>query len=180
MFRAFENMFDRWKMRLRGKNGQSMLEFAMVFPFFLMAIYGILYFGFLFADYITLNDIARSTARTASMSTDSTKHIKAKQLAKTKNLPSAALNQPIFLFVTDGTQEGKATYDIDRADHNVTVTIQAPLNDKVVLAKLFQTFLNFRWNDGSGQMDAGNELPFRDGLSVTYTMYDETKSSSGS
>ena len=68
MFCTIECMHERWRKRLQSRKGQSLIEFAMVFPFFLLALYGILYFGFLFADYVTLNDIARSTARTASMS----------------------------------------------------------------------------------------------------------------
>ena len=70
MFCTIECMHERWRKRLRNRKGQSLLEFAMVFPFFLLALYGILYFGFLFADYVTLNDIARSTARSPHISTN--------------------------------------------------------------------------------------------------------------
>lgn len=188
MFGAFERMHERWRKRLRNRKGQSLIEFAMVFPFFLLALYGILYFGFLFADYVTLNDIARSTARTAAMSTESVETIKAKQIAKTGRMPSEALGDPIFLFIQDGKEideDGNdyvISYDKDETTgtRNVTVTIKARLNTNALLAKLFKTFYNFRWNDGSGVRDAGNSLPFEDGLTIQYTMYDEIQNRSKS
>ncbi|MCI6283562.1 TadE/TadG family type IV pilus assembly protein [Selenomonas sp.] len=179
MFCAIERTLGRWRQRLKNRKGQSLIEFAMVFPFFLLALYGILYFGFLFADYVTLNDIARSTARTAALSTESGTVIKQKQLEKTGRMPSEALGDPIFLFTKNGVEYDPNNYQIayetDAATgiHNVTVTIKAKLNTGAFLARMFETFYNFRWNDGSGKTDAGNSLPFSDGLAITYTMYDE-------
>lgn len=182
-------VFERWRKRLRNRKGQSLIEFAMVFPFFLLALYGILYFGFLFADYVTLNDIARSTARTAAMSTESASVIKAKQLTKTGRLPSESLGDPIFLFTRKGVEYDPNNYQIayetDDATgtHNVTVTIKAKLNTNAFLAKMFLAFYNFRWNDGSknAKTDVGNKLPFEEGgLNITYTMYDEIQNRSKS
>ena len=172
MFGAFERMHERWRKRMQNRKGQSLVEFALVFPFFLLAIYGILYFGFVFADYITLNDIARSTARTASLSTEADDTIKARQLEKTGRLPSEALGTPVFHFVENGTLASGSTYEINRSNHNVTVKIGAPVNSKALIANLFLTFYNFRW----GRSDSANALPFKDGLTVTYTMYDESGS----
>lgn len=45
------------------QKGQSLIEFALVFPFFLFLILGIIYSGMLFYDYSTLSNIARSAAR---------------------------------------------------------------------------------------------------------------------
>ena len=51
------------------QRGQSIVEFALIFPFFLLLLFGIIYTGMLFADYISLNDIARSSAREAAIAT---------------------------------------------------------------------------------------------------------------
>ena len=186
MFCAIERTLGRWRQRLKNRKGQSLIEFAMVFPFFLLALYGILYFGFLFADYVTLNDIARSTARTAALSTESGTVIKQKQLEKTGRMPSEALGDPIFLFTHKGVEYDPKNYqiayetDTTTGTHNVTVTIKAKLNTSAFLAKMFLAFYNFRWNDGSGVRDAGNSLPFEDGLTIQYTMYDEIQNRSKS
>lgn len=54
-------------MLRRGQRGQSMVEFGIVIPFFLIFIMGIAYFGAAISDYIALNNMARSCAREASI-----------------------------------------------------------------------------------------------------------------
>ena len=54
-------------MMYRFQKGQSIVEFALVLPLFLLIVFGIINFGFLFADYVALNDVARSSAREASI-----------------------------------------------------------------------------------------------------------------
>ena len=53
------------------QKGQSILEFAVVLPLFLLVIYGIIYFGMAFTDYMALNNIARSSVREASLTSGS-------------------------------------------------------------------------------------------------------------
>ena len=43
--------------------GQALVEFALVLPFFLLLVFGIIYSGMLFYDYSTLSNVARSAAR---------------------------------------------------------------------------------------------------------------------
>lgn len=49
------------------ERGQAVVEFALVMPFLLLFIFGIAYMGFLFSDYLTLSNLARSSAREASI-----------------------------------------------------------------------------------------------------------------
>ena len=49
------------------EKGQSIIEFAIVFPLFLALFMGIAYFGMLFFDFMTVADVARSSAREASL-----------------------------------------------------------------------------------------------------------------
>ena len=55
---------------MRRQAGQSIVEFALVLPLFLFLVFGIIYFGCFFADYITLSNAARSSAREAAVGTD--------------------------------------------------------------------------------------------------------------
>lgn len=52
--------------------GQSLVEFALVIPFFLFLVFAIIYAGMLFHDYSALSSIARSAAREAAIITETT------------------------------------------------------------------------------------------------------------
>lgn len=53
---------------MRKQKGQDMVEFAILLPLFLMILLGIIYSGFFFSDYLTLNNIARYSARHVELS----------------------------------------------------------------------------------------------------------------
>ena len=52
---------------MKKSKGQSLVEFALVVPFFLFLVFAIIYGGMLFHDYSTLTGIARSAAREAAI-----------------------------------------------------------------------------------------------------------------
>jgi Flp pilus assembly protein TadG len=52
----------------RGQDGQALVEFALVLPFLLMILIGIIQFGVLFNQYLTLTDAVRAGARQAAVS----------------------------------------------------------------------------------------------------------------
>lgn len=52
---------------LNWKKAQAMVEFAVMIPLFIMFIMGIMYSGMIFADYMSFNNIARSSAHEASL-----------------------------------------------------------------------------------------------------------------
>ena len=45
------------------QKGQALVEFALILPFFLLLVFGLIYSGMLFHDYSTLSTIARTAAR---------------------------------------------------------------------------------------------------------------------
>jgi Flp pilus assembly protein TadG len=51
------------KPRRRIGNGQSIVEFALILPVFLLLVMGIVDFGWLFRDYVTITNSAREGAR---------------------------------------------------------------------------------------------------------------------
>lgn len=59
----------RSRRRLRGEDGQAMLEFALVLPIFLLILCGMLDYGWLYYNQLALNNICREGARYAVVST---------------------------------------------------------------------------------------------------------------
>jgi Flp pilus assembly protein TadG len=56
------------RKRLAGERGQAMTEFAIVLPVFLVLIFGIIQFGIVWKNYVTLTDAARAGARRGTVS----------------------------------------------------------------------------------------------------------------
>ena len=52
---------------MRKQKGQSLVEFALVVPLFLLLLFGIIYSGMFFHDYSSLSNTARSAAREAAI-----------------------------------------------------------------------------------------------------------------
>ena len=53
---------------IRNQKGQAFVEFAIVLPIFLLLVLGIVQFGILFNNYLTLTDAVRAGARQAAVS----------------------------------------------------------------------------------------------------------------
>ena len=58
----------RLLQRLRNERGQAMVEFALVLPILMALLLGIIQFGIVFNNYITLTDATRAGARKAAVS----------------------------------------------------------------------------------------------------------------
>jgi Flp pilus assembly protein TadG len=56
------------QQRLRGESGQALVEFALVLPALMAILLGIIQFGVVFKDYLTLTDAVREGARKAAVS----------------------------------------------------------------------------------------------------------------
>jgi Flp pilus assembly protein TadG len=57
------------KLRLnRNEQGQTMTEFALVLPVLALLLFGVMQFGILFNNYVTLTDGVRAGARKAAVS----------------------------------------------------------------------------------------------------------------
>lgn len=54
------------------QKGQAIVEFALVLPFLILFIIGLMYFGLMFSNYVSMNNIAREVARSAAMLSDDT------------------------------------------------------------------------------------------------------------
>ena len=58
----------RQRKLIAEEKGQSMAEFAIVLPVLVVLLFGIVQFGILFNNYVTLTDAVRAGARTAAVS----------------------------------------------------------------------------------------------------------------
>src|SRR5436190_4644272 len=54
--------------RFHNERGQTMVEFAIVLPVLCLLLFGIIQFGILFNNYVTLTDAVRAGARKAAVS----------------------------------------------------------------------------------------------------------------
>ena len=160
-------------MKLMQK-GQSMVEFAVIFPFFMFLIMSLAYFGLAFADYLQLNNIARSSAREAlnytNITTEDNKNKSNDQLnndLKTNyNKVKAKYSEQKLLSDMYSWGDSSSQYDItyDKNNENVTVTIKAPLNkDTDSLPAIMDRLTNSKISD-SGTFD----------INIKYTMYSGT------
>ena len=61
-------MPSRNNIEIRDERGQTMTEFAIVLPMLAMLLFGIIQFGILYNNYVTVTDAARAGARKAAVS----------------------------------------------------------------------------------------------------------------
>ena len=145
---------------MKFQRAQSMVEFALVLPLFMLVLFGIIYFGMAFSDYIALNSFARSSAREASISTESEPYNDIKVKYSQKDFPANLYEWDQKDFTIKDitiTNDGKSS-------KNVQVTIDANLStDKDSLAQIFRNIL-------------GEDSLFD--IHIQYTMYKEPSSSS--
>ncbi len=157
-------------MKLMQK-GQSMVEFAVIFPFFMFLIMSLTYFGLAFADYLQLNNIARSSAREAINYTNITAEDNSKksnsqlnkELKESYNKVKEKYRKQELISDMYSWGDNSSQYDIvyDKGNENVTVTIKAPLNkSKDSLPAIMDRLTNSSVSD-SGTFD----------INIKYTMY---------
>jgi Flp pilus assembly protein TadG len=56
------------RLETRSEQGQTMTEFAIVLPVLVLLVFGVIQFGILFNNYVTLTDAVRAGARKAAVS----------------------------------------------------------------------------------------------------------------
>jgi Flp pilus assembly protein TadG len=56
------------KRRIENERGQTMTEFAFVLPILLVLLFGIIQFGIIFNNYVSLTDAARAASRKGAVS----------------------------------------------------------------------------------------------------------------
>lgn len=103
---------------MKRQKGQSIVEFAIVLPFFLLLLFGIFYSGMLFHDYSTLSNIARSAAREAAIA----------ETTNYSNISSHYQNQELLTSLYQKTSFEIKKGENDNKDDEVYVKITMRLN----------------------------------------------------
>lgn len=98
---------------MKRQKGQSLVEFALVTPFFLLLVFALIYSGMLFHDYNTLSNIARSAAREAAI-LESTSQTDYNEIAGhyTGQATITSLYTQSSFDVTPVTQDGEAYVEV--------------------------------------------------------------------
>jgi len=93
------------KKMIRDERGQTMTEFAIILPVLVVMLFGIIQFGIVFNNYVTLTDAVRAGAREASVARQSANPSAAATAAVRSS--AANLNQSnLNVTVTSGWQPG--------------------------------------------------------------------------
>ncbi len=99
---------------IREQRGQTMVEFTIVLPILLLLLLGILQFGVVFNNYITLTDAVRAGARQASVGrsvADPTGAAVSRVRASATDLDQTKLNVTVTSLWTQGSDVTvQATY----------------------------------------------------------------------
>ena len=150
---------------LKRQQGQTIVEFALVIPIFLLILMGIMSFAMYFSDYIALNNIARSVAREASLLTnkaDDNELWSAIPTRYVKDVPSDS--DPTTYYLPN------SAYTWDPS----TMTITAVGADKTDVKVSIRAYVS-----GSGPVRALANLmgdsSFLNSIEIDYTMYWEKK-----
>ncbi|WP_294160622.1 TadE/TadG family type IV pilus assembly protein [uncultured Selenomonas sp.] len=113
------------KFQIGRSKGQSIVEFALVLPLFMLFLTGIFQFGLYYADYSALENVARSSARMAALG-------KTEQEVRDSYIDDAP-NMHVHVWDPDSTEDFDITIpEVDKStgkpvDPDVTVTIHAGL-----------------------------------------------------
>ena len=104
---------SRRRTIIRDERGQTMVEFALVVPILCVVLFGVLQFGALYNDYVTLTDATRVGARKAAVS---------RHEANPEGAAEAAARAS-----ADGLDQGQLDIDVNASgwEHGETVTVTA-------------------------------------------------------
>ncbi|MCR5177123.1 MAG: pilus assembly protein [Anaerovibrio sp.] len=125
---------------MKFQRGQSIVEFAIIMPLFLLFIFGIIYTGFAFSDYLMLNHTVRSVAHEASLADTEDEYPN----IIINNTQYAVLKSDLYKWEPDrttGTNNKYLTIKHDNTRHEVIVTATATYNtSQSYIARLLNGF----------------------------------------
>lgn len=109
------------------QKGQGLIEFALVLPLFLLLVWGIIYFGFFFSDYLTMGQMARSSAREAVIQSVG-KENKKESYDEIRNKNAIKYMGMLHTSLYKFDPSDNNCFSITEDNKNVKVTVQANLN----------------------------------------------------
>ena len=114
-------MKNRVRKKCRGEDGQAMVEFALILPIFLLILCGIIDFGWLFYNQLSLNNACREGARYAVVNTA--------EGNGTQAIINHIENATTTVFANDGVRvDVEYTTPSDPTAGDVTVSMEADIS----------------------------------------------------
>lgn len=114
-------MKNRMRKKCRGEDGQAMVEFALILPIFLLILCGIIDFGWLFYNQLSLNNACREGARYAVVNTA--------EGNGTQAIINHIENATTTVFANDGVRiDVEYTTPSDPTAGDVTVSMEADIS----------------------------------------------------
>lgn len=152
---------------MKRQKGQDIVEFALLLPIFLLVLCGIIYCGFMFGDYQTVQGIVRNAAREAAVVGQYTESTDPSQPIDNYKIIADKYNQILkeqkvitHLYVPDAA--GMQVVSTNEKKEKPENSVHAELN--LVFTKSDVSFFNY--------LSHFAELPYS--YSVSCYMYDET------
>ena len=105
-FRLLDQKTMSNRLSLKNQQGQSMTEFALVLPILVILLFGIIQFGIVFNNYITVTDAVRAGARKGTVS----RHLQNPEAAVVQSVRNAATDlrqSDLNVSVTSSWQHGE-------------------------------------------------------------------------
>ena len=140
---------------MKFQRGQSIVEFALVLPLFLLFVAGIVYVGFALSDYLTLSSTTRSIAHEASLTRNENNR---REIVK-RQIRNVDLRSGLFIWNPDrngGSNNDYLRVTTDVANNSVIVRSHADYNTDSFIGRLMSGF--------------GSDTDL-DGLNIQYIMY---------
>ena len=141
---------------MKFQRGQSIVEFALVLPLFLLLVAGIVYVGFALSDYLTLSSTTRSIAHEASLTRNENNR---REIVK-RQIRNVDLRSGLFIWNPDsngGSNNNYLRVTTDDANNSVVVRSHADYNPASFVGRLMSGF--------------GSNTDLKDGLNIQYIMY---------
>lgn len=123
---------------MKKQRGQAVVEFALVLPLFLVFLFGVILSGMLFADYMTLSNVARGSAREASLQGESSYDTIRNNYRASTHLLTSMYTWPAG---QAGMEFNKDKYE--SLNNSITVTIRMNLNPSFPGVSFMKSISNF-------------------------------------
>lgn len=118
---------------LRNEKGQSLVEFAILLPFLLLLLMGILEFGIMLNSYLTINNAAREGARLGIVAGS---NIEIKELITNISPNLDTKNLTVNITPSEGSRKSGGTIAVEVIyNYQVTIPIISNIIHNVVVLK---------------------------------------------
>ncbi|WP_027405857.1 TadE/TadG family type IV pilus assembly protein [Anaerovibrio sp. RM50] len=135
---------------MRFQKAQAIVEFAIVLPLFLMFLVGLIYFGFFFADYLTVSNTTRNIAHEVALS----ENPNVQEIINQKTA-QVTLISDVFVWKPNESKYLNVGYSSDGKD--VVVKSHLDYSSSSYFGKIMKSVNKFSAN--------------KNGIDITYTMY---------